>query len=922
MPLNNLSFFGLTETWLSKSNDVVSSLATPPDYSFFHTPRNTRGGGVALICLNSLNPSILKTTQFPSFEALLVKITTPKSCLISVVYRPPSSSFMPFLTHFVEYLSLLASFDCPILILGDFNIHVNIPSNQSSSFLETLDLFNLSQFVHSPTHAMGNTLDLVISDLPIQSLSISNITYPDSFDHYLLKFYCPISSSRPQPSKTTVSFRQLSEINFPNLNLTLSQSLIPLTSTFSSPNDLCDSIFSSLQSSLDYHAPLISRRVTRRPNTEWFTHELRRLKRIRRAYARKVQSARRRNLDVSLPLSQLKAATKSYFSLMTLTRYNYTQNIISSSDDRQKSLFRVVNKILKPCKHSLPSISSETFANFFVDKVLSIQSTISPTNSPEISPPITPPQLSSFTCVSSDEVLKLIHSSKKTSSPSDPFPSKLIPLISSTILPYLVSLFDLSLSSGSVPDKLKHSVITPLLKKPDLDSETPSNYRPISLLPFFSKILERLVTSRLVKHMSSFLHYEIFQSGFKANHSTESALLHITNELRLSADSGKVSILVLLDLSAAFDTLNHSILINRLKTFIGLSGSALDWFISYLSHRSFQVKQNSDTSTHHSFEYGVPQGSVLGPILFRIYILPLLVLLSSLGLSFHCYADDTQLYIPCSSSNFSTTIEFLQGAQRTISDWLADNFLKLNHSKTEVILIGTPHSVAQCKSLSNSISFNNSPITFSSTVKNLGVIFDESLSFLPHIKNLRKNAFFLLRNLSHIRSYFNQSSFESIINALITSKLDYCNSLLTALPANSISLLQSIQNYAARLILRRRLRSHITPLLYELHWLPVCDRIDFKTLLITYKIINHSAPSYLLPQLQLKSNPLSLRHHDRLLFKIPRSHSVRMGDRAFSTHAPKLWNSLPFHIRNASSVDSFKKSLKTYFFSSRYRALI
>ena len=313
---------------------------------------------------------------------------------------------------------------------------------------------------------------------------------------------------------------------------------------------------------------------------------------------------------------------------------------------------------------------------------------------------------------------------------------------------------------------------------------------------------------------------------------------------------------------------------------------------------------------------------MFGPIFFRIYILPLLVLLSSLGLSFHCYADDTQLYIPCTSSNFSATIELLQSAQRSISDWLSDNFLKLNPSKTEVMLIGTPHSVAQCKSLSNSISFNNSSISFSSTVKNLGVIFDETLSFLPHIKNLRKNAFSLLRNLSHIRSYFNRSSFESIINALITSKLDYCNSLFTALPAYSISLLQSIQNYAARLILRRRLRSHITPLLFDLHWLPVCDRVNFKTLLITYKIVNHSAPSYLLPQLKIKSNHLSLRNHDQLLFEIPRSHSVRMGDRAFSTYAPKLWNSLPFHIRSSPSVDSFKKSLKTYLFSSRYHDLI
>ena len=398
---------------------------------------------------------------------------------------------------------------------------------------------------------------------------------------------------------------------------------------------------------------------------------------------------------------------------------------------------------------------------------------------------------------------------------------------------------------------------------------------------------------------------------------TESALLYISDELRRSSASGKVSILVLLDLSAAFDTLNHSILIKRLQNYLGLSGTALNWFISYLSQRSFQVKQKSDVSSNHHFVHGVPQGSVLGPILFRIYILPLLVLLSSLGVSFHCYADDTQIYIPCTSSDFLTNIEFLQNVQHTIQNWLSANFLKLNNSKTEVILIGTPHSITQCKTLTNSITFQNIKFDWLPTVKNLGVIFDESLSFLPHIKNCRKKCFFLLRNLSQLRSYFNRTSFEIIVNALITSRLDYCNSLFSGLPASSLSLLQSIQNYAVRLIFGCTRRTPITPLLSELHWLPISDRIKFKILLITYKLVHHSTPAYLLSQIRFKSSRL-LRNHDNLLLEEPRSHSARMGDRAFSIHAPQLWNSLPYHIRNSSSISSFKKSLKTHLFSLRY----
>ena len=154
--------------------------------------------------------------------------------------------------------------------------------------------------------------------------------------------------------------------------------------------------------------------------------------------------------------------------------------------------------------------------------------------------------------------------------------------------------------------------------------------------------------------MSKFLDYGTFQSEFKAKNSTESAFLHIAVELRCSADSGQVSILVL-DISAAFDTLNHFILANRLQSFVGIDGAALIWFIF-----SFQVKQDSDTSSIYYFNHGVPQTLALGPILFRVYILLLLVLFSSLGPSFHCHADDTQLYIPCTSINYLHNIEFLQ----------------------------------------------------------------------------------------------------------------------------------------------------------------------------------------------------------------------------------------------------------------------
>ena len=461
------------------------------------------------------------------------------------------------------------------------------------------------------------------------------------------------------------------------------------------------------------------------------------------------------------------------------------------------------------------------------------------------------------------------------------------------------------------------AAITPIIKKPGADPSVLNHYRPISNLPFISKTLERVVAAQLQSHLDSNNLHESFQSGFHPHHSTETALVKITNDLLRAADSGLLTILILLDLSAAFDTISHPLLLERLAS-IGITGVALSWFASYLTNRQQFVQLGNHRSGCSAVSLGVPQGSVLGPILFITYLLPLGKILRHHGVQFHCYADDTQIYI---STKPNTTLPptSLTACLQDIRSWMSRNFLKLNGSKTEVLLIGSKNTLskAQTTTIPN-IIIDGFPVPFSTQVKSLGVILDSTLSFAPHIKNITRSAFFHIRNISRLRPSLSQPSTEVLIHAFVTSRIDYCNSLLSGLPTKLLNRLQIIQNSAARIITRTKSSDHITPVLIQLHWLPVHFRIDYKNLLLTYKALHNLAPTYLSDLLHEYTPSRSLRSSSAGLLTVPTSRLSTLGARAFSCTAPRLWNSLPPHIRHSDSITTFKSHLKTHLFKLAY----
>ena len=362
-------------------------------------------------------------------------------------------------------------------------------------------------------------------------------------------------------------------------------------------------------------------------------------------------------------------------------------------------------------------------------------------------------------------------------------------------------------------------------------------------------------------------------------------------------------------------TIDHNILLNRLAN-LGITGTCYKWLESYLTDRSQSVIITGKQSSPQPLRFSVPQGSVLGSLLFTLYISPLGQIIRHHNLKFHQYADDNQLYLSFTRSNCVDAINSVEICIRDIKDWLTQNKLKLNDSKTEILLIRSRFDTLPAPI--TSIHIGTSCVTITDSARNIGVTFDDSYSFKPHISNTCRSVNYFLRKMAHIRKFLTEESCKTVIHAVMSAKLDYANSLLYGLPDNQLQLLQRTQNTAARIITRSRKFDHITPILRRLHWLPVSYRINFKIILLTYKALHGLAPRYMRDMLTHRLNTRTLRSSSQQLLYVPRWRLKSFGRRSFAVAGPVLWNQLPLHIKSAPNINIFKNRLKTYVFNCLY----
>ena len=344
-------------------------------------------------------------------------------------------------------------------------------------------------------------------------------------------------------------------------------------------------------------------------------------------------------------------------------------------------------------------------------------------------------------------------------------------------------------------------------------------------------------------------------------------------------DNGKVTALTLLDLSAAFDTIDNLILLQRLHRYFGISGPARQWFKSYFSDRYQSVNISGTLSCQPHLPFGVPQGSVFGPVLFSLCTTSLSQIITNHNFSHHLYADDTQVYISLSQSNAQESVSTLSDCLTDILLFVESSKLKLNPDKTYLIIIGTKQ---QRNRVINHfpVKLLGSDIFPSDTIRNLDVVFDSNFNFRQHISQVCKSCFYHIRDLRRIRCHISISTPKTISVALLSNRLDYCNPLLNNIAKRDLAKLQRVKKCLARVVLRAPRFSLSLSLLKQLHWFPDSYRIDFKLYTLTYRALCTQQPPYLASPLHLSNIPRQLRSSISQLI-VPKA-KLNLGKRAFS----------------------------------------
>lgn len=894
----------VSETWF-RNNDHICL----PGYNIYNINRsNSNGGGVAVFIRSCHAVKVLLTSSGdkdrPEYVLLDVLIGSTKIMFAGVYRRPKAGYLNVLMDDIYQYCANYKYF----FLCGDINAGFGRGGEDTRAVVEFIELCNLQCVPFEATFHVSNchsNLDVIASNCP-DSLITHGQTPASGFSAHDL-IYAVFDISVPRFAKHTASFRNFNGIVTDDLLRDVENAPwaeVYQQSDINSKLVVFNGIISGL---MNKHAPNQSK-TFKQSSSPWMSNKIRKMISKRNKLRKKFNRSKcQEDLDSFRKMrNQVKQVIRNAKIKYYYTRFDTTQTKDLWSAVRSLNLGKSSGQLPEPVipindlnahYSSVSTVQNESLVSLSVDKYNNLTPHLQ-----DISDKF------HFKYVLPGDIYSALNSIKSKATGVDLIPIIFIKKCLPVLLPVLDHLFNFSLQNGSFPDMWKLANIVPI---PKTKNPTESkDYRPVSILCVLGKALEKIVHKQMCEFLSQHSLFTSHQSGFRKNHSTVTALVKVADDIRAAIDKKLATLLVLLDLSKAFDCVHHKLLLAKLK-YLGFSHSSIKWFQSYLTDRKHRVfVSDSKLSDWADIVTGVPQGSVLGPLLFLIYLFDLPSIL--LACSYHMYADDIQLYVHFPINHFAACLNMLSCDLSNFIDFCLSHNLVLNIAKTQAIIIGTQRYLTLLEA--NPVPplvIKGCTVPFSKKVNNLGVTFDSTLSWSDHCVLLIQKVFGILAQLRRSVSFIPPNIRKLLVSALVMPHLDYASVLLTDISDSNHVKLQRLQNACVRFITGATRFEHITPYYEQLQLSKLEERKIIAIAVLVRKVIKYQTPMYLYEKYKFipQSDSRSTRSHEMTL-QIPIHRTVKF-HRSFLIQSSKIWNSLELYRYLRMSDTSFRYRIRS-----------
>ena len=906
-----VDIMAINETWLREGEEARAP--APPGYRLRHTPRpagvRSRGGGVGFYIRRGVYARTLDPPQTQSVEQMWLGVNlSGYKVAIGTAYRPPWLDVDTFIDALTESVGLFSTFD-HIVLMGDFNINLlSINETKSKKLLAFLHCMKLEQYVNSATNFTDHSATLI--DVMCSTAKINNVVVdhvPDLSSHAFI--LGELNIKKPKPVPRWISYRPFKDMNFLEFNAQVEETNWERV-LCSNVNDSVRAFNSYIMHIFDVYAP-VKWSFVKNQSYPWITHPI------------KIMMRERDLAYTKSRVTQLDTDRQNYKEMKTLVNhalYNekrvFFQKNINRIYGNPKELWKNIKshvvdfkekQVNLPININDPNVINTHFLNVPGNNKIT-SSVLSDFETNRFSQAI-------FKLKSVDEctVSKIITDISTNALGVDGISRDMILLTLPRTIGVITAIINKSIQTGVFPDIWKDALVKPI-PKINNPSEL-KDLRPISILPFMSKIVERVICHQLTEYLEASNILPQKQSGFRKGRGTATALLDVTDDILADMDVGRGAILVLLDFSRAFDTINHTLLLAKLA-YYGFDSNALSWFSSYLCDRSQRVEASDSSgikmcSEASAVTRGVPQGSILGPILFLIYTAD--ITRSIKNCRFHLYADDLQLYLSFNHKDTISAVNQINLDLERISQWSDRNCLVLNPVKSKFMVMGTKSQIVKINSYSPIIKINGNDLVCVAEARNLGVLMDNRLRFHSHVMEVVRSCFYRLKVIYKVRQYLSEELRIYLCESLILSKLNYADTVIgECLLSHTKKLIQRVQNACARFCFTIPPRTHITPYLNKSNLMNMASRRSLHFACLLFGVMRTQRPAYLFEKLKFSSR--QVRMATRLICPKYKTTAFRG---SFRYTATKCWNNIPPPIRNSCTLWSFKKYYKIHLLSTQ-----